>query len=140
MSANLATPFFAVFYALFKAVVGLATTVAAVLGGWLAGSTWLETMGSGTGLAVGLKAVFLLSFAGRVASLWLLAGVTEEGATPVRLVAQALRPSWVRRREAKSWAASAMVTDPPHPHFSSVGSSVGEGARLRAIDESSAVL
>ena len=100
------------FIAVFKAVVGLATTLAAVLGGWLAQSSLLGIVGGETAMTGGLKLVFLISFLGRIASLSLLAAVVEPGAESVRDVVLALVPGWQRRRRGASWVAKA-----PAPHL-----------------------
>jgi len=83
------------YIAVFKAVVGLAAMLAAVAGGWLSQSPLLGGMAGTTAMMSGLKVVFLISFLGRIASLYLLAGVVEPGAQPTLYVALA----WIRARQ-----------------------------------------
>lgn len=82
------------YMAVFKAVVGLATALAAVLGGWLAGSLSGSELALGAMTLGGLKVIFLVSFIGRLASLLLLREVHEPGAYSVRQMARVLRRSW----------------------------------------------
>jgi MFS family permease len=97
------------YMAVFRAFVGPATALAAILGGWLAGSmTTTDAAGASAALG-GLKIVFLLSFAGRVASLLILARVSEERSYSVsracQLLLRASRRYW-QRRQAR-WFAPA---------------------------------
>ena len=83
----------------FRAVVGPVTAVAAVLGGWLAGS-WGGNSLFGQFDASGLKLIFLISFVGRIASLALLAGVREPDAVSLRYIVRVYRRYFRLRRPA----------------------------------------
>jgi hypothetical protein len=100
--------------AVFRAVVGPATALAAALGGWLAGSV------SGGGLAAagasdGLTLVFLISFAARLASLVLLAGVVEPDARPARHVVRVIQRRL--RRDMAGRIGAWRAAEAPMPHL-----------------------
>lgn len=100
------------YIAVFKAVIGLAATVAAILGGWLAAqSSLLASMGGQSAVISGLKVVFLISFLGRIASLLLLAGVAEPGAWRVReLFTESARAFGAARRRRPAAVSPASDT------------------------------
>jgi MFS family permease len=88
------------YLAMFRAIVGPATALAAVVGGYLAGS-WAGTEVSVGPIAIGgLQLVFLLSFAGRLLSLLFLAGVVEPESQSLGYLARVLSRSYMRRRAA----------------------------------------
>jgi len=86
------------YLAKFNAIIGVVMAAAAVLGGYLAGAVAGDSLAVG-GLALGgLQLVFLLSFAGRLGSLWLLRRVVEPGELPLaELVRKAMAARVVRR-------------------------------------------
>jgi MFS family permease len=94
------------YMAVFRAFVGPATALAAILGGWLAGSLSVED-GAAAGMALGgLKIVFLLSFAGRIGSLFILARVIEPTAYPVARMLLL----WNRTRRRLAWRRSVALS------------------------------
>jgi predicted MFS family arabinose efflux permease len=86
------------YMAMFRAIIGPATAMAAILGGWLAGAWSESTLVIQQMNFSGLKIVFLISFLGRVASLALLAGVIEPEAHTLRYIVAVFRRSWQFRR------------------------------------------
>jgi MFS family permease len=92
------------YMAVFRAVVGPATAIAAIFGGWAAGSLQGDSVGSAL---PGLKMVFLASFGLRLASLGLLAGVAEPGAYSLLEIGRLLL-RWRRR----AWGASLRAPRP----------------------------
>ncbi|MHB0958528.1 MAG: MFS transporter [Pirellulaceae bacterium] len=111
------------YMAVFRTVVGLATALAAVLGGWLAGSVSGNELTFGAMTLGGLKIVFCLSFVGRLASLFLLYGVREPGAHSIRHTARVLHRSWRLVRAARCRADSAAVVLRPQTTFLTVPTS-----------------
>lgn len=105
------------YMAVFKTVVGLATALAAVLGGWLAGALSGSELTIGAMTLGGLKVVFLISFVGRIASLSFLRGVREPGAYSVRHMARALHGSWRGVTTAPGHAEPPVVVPRPHGAF-----------------------
>jgi fucose permease len=95
------------YIAVFKAVVGLAAMLAAILGGWLAQSPLLGPTAGTAAMLSGLKVVFLISFLGRIASLFLLAGVAEPGAQPVSDIVFAWPRAWNSPRTVPQWLYDA---------------------------------
>jgi MFS family permease len=79
------------YMAVFSAIVGPMTAVAAISGGYLSGALADVQWSLGPLSVGGLKIVFLLSFVGRLASLWLLRGVREPEAEPVVHILRVLR-------------------------------------------------
>jgi MFS family permease len=77
------------YLATFNAVIGLVMGAAAMLGGVLAGLATSPTINVGVTAIGGLELIFLLSFAGRLASLWLLAKVQEPDELRIRGVLRA---------------------------------------------------
>jgi MFS family permease len=105
------------YMAVFKTIVGLATALAAVLGGWAAGALSGSEMTIGAMTLGGLKVVFLISFVGRLASLFLLRGVSEPGAYSVRHMGRVLRRSWRWARPAGVPVHMPAVVPRPHGAF-----------------------
>jgi hypothetical protein len=89
------------YMAVFRACVGPATAIAAVIGGWMAGHWTASQLMLGPVALGGLQIVFLLSFVGRLASLSLLWGVKEPEAQSVHYVARVLSRSRRWRRSAR---------------------------------------
>lgn len=120
------------YMAVFRSFVGPATAIAAILGGWLAGSLGTGNVANGELALGGLKIVFLLSFALRVASLALLWRVAEPNAQTLRYIAKvfqrARRQAIVARARGSAdpvilpMSAPAMVTtEPPPPALARAG-------------------
>lgn len=76
---------------IFNATVGTATAVASIAGGALATFLAESHLSIGSLTLNGLKVIFLLSFAGRLASLVLLSLIREPNAVPVVAVLQSIR-------------------------------------------------
>jgi Na+/melibiose symporter-like transporter len=96
------------YMAVFRAVVGPATALAAILGGWLAGAIISTDSLANTMALGGLKIVFLLSCAGRLASLALLMRVHEPGALPIHRIVAVV----ARARRRASFLRLARTTEP----------------------------
>lgn len=93
------------YMAVFRAIVGPATALAAVLGGTLAAA--FQVPGPS---ATGLKLVFLVSFIGRVVSLLLLCGVHEPEAYSLRDIGRLLsRYTRRQRRRAQPLPSPAAL-------------------------------
>lgn len=90
------------YMAVFRAVVGPATAVAAIVGGWMASLYTTQELQIGIGALGGLKIVFLVSGVGRLASLALLWGVHEPKARTVRQVVRVLHRAASRRLTPQS--------------------------------------
>jgi MFS family permease len=79
------------YMAVFSAIVGPMSALAAIGGGYLAGAFTGTELAIGPIALGGLKLVFLLSFVGRLASLWLLKKVHEPDAESVGQLIRTLR-------------------------------------------------
>lgn len=100
------------YMAVFRAFVGPATALAAVIGGLLAGQWSGQALVFGPVAVSGLSLVLLLSSAGRIASLVLLHGVVEPESHPVRYVARVLHRSRHWRRFPRPVAAAVPESAP----------------------------
>jgi hypothetical protein len=104
------------YMAVFRAFVGPATAVAAIVGGWLSGHWMASDLAIGSFAIGGLKLVFLISFAGRLGSLLLLWKVREPQAQSVHYVARVLSRSrrWSRAtRGRRAPRPPVVVTEVP---------------------------
>lgn len=70
--------------------MGPAMAVAAIAGGWVAQSLLDFQWSAGNVALSGLKMLFLISFAGRLASLLILRTVEEPGSQPTRVMLKQL--------------------------------------------------
>jgi MFS family permease len=100
------------YMAVFRAIVGPATAIAAVLGGYLAGAWSGSEFTLGPWAFGGLQLVFLLSFGGRILSLFFLAGVAEPDAHPLAYLVRVFSRSYSRRR-ARAVLALASAAQRP---------------------------
>ena len=112
------------YMAVFRAFVGPATAIAAILGGWLAGS--MGSASAGSAALGGLTAVFVISFLGRVASLGLLAGVLEPQARTwghiVTTVHRSRRFARLRLARERAPAPAPVLVPLPTPALASEAS------------------
>jgi hypothetical protein len=86
------------YLALFSTIVGF-SSLAAVFSGWLAESATNFQVSLGGTVLGGLQIVFLISFLGRLFSLFILNAVQEPDATNARHVIRSIVPFWINRQE-----------------------------------------
>jgi predicted MFS family arabinose efflux permease len=106
--AKNASPYMAVF----NAIIGPITALAAVLGGYLA-----QVLGNGGSTFYsldGLKVVFLISFVGRLLSLVLLRGIHDPGSASVWCLARHFK-TWRFRLSRRRDDRESPVPEPPGP-------------------------
>jgi Major Facilitator Superfamily len=98
----------------FNAMMGVVMAIAAVAGGYLATHVAVEPVTVGGISMEGLKFVFLISFVGRIGSLWLLRRVHEPGAADTWSTVQELTATFIARWRSDAIPSAAIpgVKDP----------------------------
>jgi MFS family permease len=93
------------YLASFNAIIGIVMAGAAILGGYLAGLSSAPTINVGVAAIGGLQLIFLLSFIGRLGSLWILQRVHEPGELSLARFAPHINSSDTRQQPQVSLEA-----------------------------------